>query len=333
MCILGLSSPLLEQNTLMRILGLFPYLRIFMDQQSHSDTPVHKSGFVSIIGKPNVGKSTLMNALIGEKISIISPKVQTTRHRIMGILSKPGYQIVFSDTPGIINPKYKLHGNMMQFVNESLQDADVVLFITSPDQDSKSDLDLIERLKMIKTPLVVIINKVDLLTDTQAVANEIEAWQSLLDCKHIIAVSAQNQFMMQELVGLILPYLPTMPSFYPADQLTDKSERFIASEIIREKIIMRYKEEIPYAVQVEVTSFKDEEKILKIDAEIYVMRDSQRQILIGKGGIAIKNVGIAARRDLEKFFGKKIFLQTYVRVKENWRDSDTLLKQFGYKTE
>jgi GTP-binding protein Era len=304
-----------------------------MDQQAQNETPIHKSGFVSIIGKPNVGKSTLMNALVGEKISIITPKVQTTRHRIMGIVSKPGYQIVFSDTPGIIQPKYKLHGNMMQFVNESLQDADVVLFLTSPDEDAKQDAELIERLKMINSPLIVVINKVDLLADNNAVNAEVQAWQSLVNCFRVIPVSALNHFQIQEIVNSILPHLPAMPSFYPEDQLTDKSERFIASEIIREKIMMRYKEEVPYAVQVEITEFKDEEKLLRIMADIYVMRDSQRQILIGKGGVAIKNVGIAARRDLEKFFGKQVFLQTYVRVKENWRDSDSLLKQFGYKSE
>lgn len=293
----------------------------------------HKAGFVSIIGKPNVGKSTLMNALVGEKISIITPKVQTTRHRIMGILSKPEYQIVFSDTPGIIDPKYKLHGSMMQFVNDSLQDADVVLYLTSPDEEAKNDPALIEKLKYIKTPLIILVNKIDLMADNNSVLNEISEWEKLVPCEKVLPVSALNQFNTKELVQLLLTYLPESPSYYPDDQLTDKSERFIAAETIREKIMMRYKEEIPYAVQVEITEFKDEEKLLRISADIYVMRESQRQILIGKGGVAIKNVGIAARRDLEKFFGKQLFLQTYVRVKENWRDSDHLLKQFGYKNE
>jgi GTP-binding protein Era len=298
-----------------------------------TDNAKHKAGFVSIIGKPNVGKSTLMNALVGEKVSIITPKVQTTRHRIMGILSKPEYQIVFSDTPGIIDPKYKLHGNMMQFVNESLQDADVVLFLTAPDEDAKRDADLLQKLKMIKTPLIILINKIDLLADNKAVTDEVMNWQNLFPDAQIIPVSALNHFNTSSIIEVLLSYLPESPSFYPDDQLTDKSERFIASEIIREKIMMRYKEEIPYAVQVEITEFKDEEKLLRIAAEIYVMRESQRQILIGKNGVAIKNVGIAARRDLEKFFGKQVFLQTYVRVKENWRDNDNMLRQFGYKAD
>jgi GTP-binding protein Era len=293
----------------------------------------HKSGFVSIIGKPNVGKSTLMNALVGEKLSIITPKVQTTRHRIMGILSKPEYQIVFSDTPGIIQPKYKLHGNMMQFVNESLQDADVVLFITSADEDAKTDADLLAKLQLIKTPLIVIVNKIDLLTGDEALKNEVEAWNIILPEALIMPVSALTKFNIKELVEVILKHLPVAPPFYPEDQLTDKSERFIASEIIREKIMMRYKEEIPYAVQVVVTEFKEEPNIIRIAAEIYVMRESQRQIMIGKGGIAIKSVGVASRRDMERFFGKQVFLQTYVRIKENWRDNDSLLKQFGYKSE
>lgn len=297
------------------------------------DSNQHLAGFVSIIGKPNVGKSTLMNALLGEKLSIISPKVQTTRHRILGILSKPGYQLVFSDTPGIIQPKYKLHGNMMEFVNQSLQDADVVLFMTDHTRESETDTDLIGKLKLIQTPLIVLINKVDELKNNDEVVARVEFWKNMLDCVAVLPVSALNNFNIDTLISQILRYIPSGPSYYPEDQLTDRSERFIAAEIIREKIMMRYKEEIPYSVQVEITEFKDEEKLLRIAAEIYVMRDSQRQIMIGKGGIAIKNMGIAARRDLERFFGKQVFLQTYVRVKENWRDNDKLLKQFGYKEE
>lgn len=299
----------------------------------NSDQPIHKAGFVSIIGKPNAGKSTLMNALIGEKISIISPKVQTTRHRIMGILSKPDFQVVFSDTPGIIEPKYKLHGNMMEFVNQSLEDADVVLFITDQGSQSEEDTALIEKLNLIKTPLIVLVNKIDELKSNEEVAAKTEFWKENLKCHAVIPISALNKFNMNTLLGEILNLIPEGPSYYPEDQLTDKSEKFIASEIIREKIMMRYKEEIPYSVQVVITEFKDEEKLLRISADIYVMRDSQRQIMIGKGGVAIKATGIAARRDMERFFGKHIFLQTYVRVKENWRDNDNLLKQFGYKGE
>lgn len=291
----------------------------------------HKSGFVSIIGRPNVGKSTLMNALVGEKISIISPKVQTTRHRIMGILSKPEYQIVFSDTPGIIEPKYKLHGSMMDFVNQSLQDADVVLFITDIAEDRTEDEQIYERLRMIQQPLFVLLNKIDLLEGDEALATKVEYLKQKVNAKEVIPVSALNKFGLDVAMQKVLEFIPEGPSFYPDDQLTDKSERFVASEIIREKIMMRYKEEIPYSVQVDVVEFKEEEKIIRISAEIYVMRDSQKQILIGKGGSAIKNVGIAARRDLERFFDKQVFLQTFVKVKENWRDSDKLLKQFGYK--
>jgi GTPase len=292
----------------------------------------HQSGFVSIIGKPNVGKSTLMNALVGEKLSIISPKVQTTRHRIMGILSKPEFQLVFSDTPGIIEPKYKLHGNMMQFVNDSLKDADVVIYLTDTFTSMEKDAELIERVKVIKTPLIIVVNKVDELSETEQIMQRVHFWQeNVTNAETVIPISALNKFNLDVLLQSILKRVPEAPPFYPEDQLTDKSERFIASEIIREKIMMRYKEEIPYSVQVEVTEFKEEEKLLRISAEIYVMRDSQKIILIGKGGIALKNVGIAARRDMEQFFGKQVFLQTYVRVKENWRDDDRLLKQFGYK--
>jgi GTPase len=292
----------------------------------------HQSGFVSIIGKPNVGKSTLMNALVGEKLSIISPKVQTTRHRIMGILSKPEFQLVFSDTPGIIEPKYKLHGNMMQFVNDSLQDADVVIYLTDTFTSVEKDAELIDRVKLIKTPLIIVINKVDELSETDQIMERVNFWkQHVPNSETIIPISALNKFNLDVLLQSILARIPEAPAFYPEDQLTDKSERFIASEIIREKIMMRYKEEIPYSVQVEVIEFKEEEKIIRISAEIYVMRDSQKIILIGKRGVALKNVGIAARRDMEQFFGKQVFLQTYVRVKDNWRDDDRLLNQFGYK--
>ena len=287
-----------------------------------------RAGFVSIIGKPNVGKSTLMNALLGEKISIITPKAQTTRHRILGIYNQPEYQIVFSDTPGIIEPKYKLQGSMMKFVNESLQDADLVMFVTDFNE-KKEEPELIERLKVIQAPLICIINKID-ESDNDGVMKKIEFWRSQVDFKEVVPISASNKFNIDLLLKSVLTYLPEGAPFYETDQVTDKSERFIASEILREKILLRYKEEIPYSVQVEIESFKDEEKLLRISAIIYVMRDSQKQIMIGKGGIAIKNMGIAARRDLEKFFGKQVFLQTFVKVKEGWRDNNNLLKEWGY---
>ena len=290
-----------------------------------------RAGFVSIIGKPNVGKSTLMNALLGEKISIITPKAQTTRHRILGIYNQPEYQIVFSDTPGIIEPKYKLQGSMMKFVNESLQDADLVMFVTDFNEKNEEP-ELVERLKVINAPLICIINKID-ESDNDGVMKKIDFWRSQVDFKEVVPISASNKFNIDMLLKSVLTYLPEGAPFYETDQVTDKSERFIASEILREKILLRYKEEIPYSVQVEIESFKDEEKLLRISAIIYVMRDSQKQIMIGKGGIAIKNMGIAARRDLEKFFGKQVFLQTFVKVKEGWRDNNNLLKEWGYDTD
>jgi GTP-binding protein Era len=290
-----------------------------------------KSGFVAIIGKPNVGKSTLLNAILGEKLSIATQKAQTTRHRIKGIYNTPECQIVFSDTPGIIEPKYKLQGSMMKFVNESLADCDLVLFMTDFNEYNEEP-ELIEKLKLIQTPVICIINKIDEHSQEEVVA-KIEFWKKLEIFKEIIPASASNQFNMDIILKSLMEYLPVGAPFYDQDQLTDKSERFVASEIIREKILLRYKEEIPYSVQVEIESFKEEEKIIRISAVIYVMRASQKIIMIGKGGIAIKNMGIAARRDLELFFKKQIFLQTFVKVKEDWRDNDRTLKQFGYETE
>lgn len=289
-----------------------------------------KSGFVSIIGKPNVGKSTLLNALLGQKISIITPKAQTTRHRIKGILNHANYQIVFSDTPGIIEPKYKLQGSMMKFVNESLQDCDLVVFVTDF-LDRNRDEQLLERLNMIESPMLCIINKID-EHDANGIMEQVNFWKDKVkNFKEIVPISAANNFNVDLLLSRILEYLPAGPAFYSEDQITDKSERFIVSEMIREKILLYYKEEIPYSVQVEIESFKDEPKLLRIEATIYVMRTSQRQILIGKGGIAIKNLGIASRRAIEQFFGKQVFLKTFVKVKEDWRNNNKALKDWGYE--
>lgn len=290
-----------------------------------------QSGFVSIIGKPNVGKSTLLNALLGEKLSIISQKAQTTRHRIKGILNDPGYQIVFSDTPGIINPKYKLQGNMMKFVNESLQDCELVIFVSDFDPRNE-DEEIFERLRMIKTPMICLLNKIDGVSQDQILA-KVKFWSDMNLFREILPVSALNKFNMDVLLQSILKFLPEGAPYYEQDQLTDKSERFVASEIIREKIMVRYKEEIPYSVQVEIELFKEEKGILHIHAVLYVLRDSQKQILIGKGGSALKSVGIAARRDLELFFKKKVFLKTFVKVKEDWRDNSRTLKEFGYDSD
>jgi GTP-binding protein Era len=288
-----------------------------------------QSGFVSIIGKPNVGKSTLLNALLGEKLSIATPKAQTTRHRIKGILNKPNFQMVFSDTPGIIEPKYKLQGSMMQFVNESLQDADLVLFLTDFNEWNE-EAEMLERLKLVKVPMICLLNKIDEHAQN-VVEDKLNFWRNQGFFKQIIPISALNKFNTELLISSVLEYLPKGEPFYDVEQLTDRSERFVASEIIREKIMVRYKEEIPYSVQVEIELFKEEKDIIHIHALIYVLRDSQKQIMIGRGGNALKQVGIAARRDLEQFFKKKIFLKTFVKVKEDWRDSSKALKDFGYE--
>lgn len=288
-----------------------------------------QSGFVSIIGKPNVGKSTLLNALLGEKLSIATPKAQTTRHRIKGILNKPNFQMVFSDTPGIIEPKYKLQGSMMQFVNESLQDADLVLFLTDFNEWNE-EAEMLERLKLVKVPMICLLNKIDAHAQN-VVEDKLNFWRNQGFFKQIIPISALNKFNTELLISSVLEYLPQGEPFYDVEQLTDRSERFVASEIIREKIMVRYKEEIPYSVQVEIELFKEEKDIIHIHALIYVLRDSQKQIMIGRGGNALKQVGIAARRDLEQFFKKKIFLKTFVKVKEDWRDSSKALKDFGYE--
>jgi GTP-binding protein Era len=288
-----------------------------------------QSGFVSIIGKPNVGKSTLLNALLGEKLSIATPKAQTTRHRIKGILNKPNFQMVFSDTPGIIEPKYKLQGSMMQFVNESLQDADLVLFLTDFSEWNE-EAEMLERLKVVKAPMICLLNKIDEHAQN-VVEDKLNFWRKQGFFKQVIPVSALNKFNTELLVSSVLEYLPQGAPYYDVEQLTDRSERFVASEIIREKIMVRYKEEIPYSVQVEIELFKEEKDIIHIHALIYVLRDSQKQIMIGRGGNALKQVGISARRDLELFFKKKVFLKTFVKVKEDWRDSSKALKDFGYE--
>lgn len=290
-----------------------------------------KSGFISIIGRPNVGKSTLLNALLGEKLTIITPKVQTTRNRIRGILNTPEHQLVFSDTPGIIpSPQYKLHSKMMHQVNESLTDADVILYLTDMDVH-EDDTYILDRLSNLKTPIIGLVNKMD-LGDQESVAARMEALRARVPFRYLLPISALNKFNLQSVLTAILEFIPEGPAFFDQDQLTDKSERFVAAEIIREKIFMRYKEEIPYSVQVEIETFREEPAIIHIGALIYTMRESQKQILIGKGGIALKNTGIAARRDLELFFKKQVHLTTFVKVKKDWRDNDQLLRQFGYES-
>jgi len=287
----------------------------------------HKAGFVSIVGKPNVGKSTLMNKLVGENLSIITNKAQTTRHRIMGILSGDDFQIVYSDTPGLLEPKYELHKKMMSYVQVSLEDADMVLLVV--ELGEKFDEALFERLARIKAPIFLVINKIDLSKGSQ-LEDKITYWKTHLDPKAIIPVSALKGDGIDTLLTTISQNLPEHPAFYPKDELTDKNERFFASEIIREKIFLNYEQEIPYSSEVSVESFKDEESIIRIRAIIYVERDSQKGIIIGKGGASLKKVGTEARKDLESFFDKKVFLETHVKVADNWRKQKQRLKQFGY---
>ncbi len=290
----------------------------------------HKAGFVSLVGKPNVGKSTLMNALVGEKISIITPKAQTTRHRIMGIVNEPDYQIVFSDTPGVIKPVYGLQESMMSSVKGSLVDADIILFVT--DINEKYDeSDVIEKLKNIENPVAVIVNKIDKSAE-EYVKAKIEYWQETLNPKAVFAVSALHDHNVQAVMQFILDQLPEHPAYYEKDTLTDRSERFFVSEILREKIFKLYEKEIPYSTEVIIKAFKEEEKITRISAEIIVERDSQKNILIGKGGEMMKKVGTYARKDIEEFLQKKVFLEIFVKVIADWRKKKNYLKNFGYES-
>jgi GTP-binding protein Era len=287
----------------------------------------HKSGFVSIVGKPNVGKSSLMNKLVGENLSIITAKAQTTRHRIMGILNGDDFQIVYSDTPGILEPKYELQEAMMGYVKVSLDDADLILLIV--ELEEKYDEKLFEIFKTVTTPILLVINKIDLAKGSQ-VKDKIDYWKNLIKAEEIIPVSAKQGTNLELLFSAIKKYLPEHPGYYPKDDLTDRTERFFASEIIREKIFLNYEQEIPYSTEVGIESFKEEESIIRIRATIYVERDSQKGILIGKGGSSLKKVGTEARMDMERFFGKKIFLETHVKVADNWRKQKLKLKHFGY---
>uniref|UniRef100_UPI004047ABD1 GTPase Era n=2 Tax=Roseivirga sp. TaxID=1964215 RepID=UPI004047ABD1 len=288
----------------------------------------HKAGFVSIIGKPNVGKSTLMNAMVGERLSIITSKAQTTRHRIMGILSGDDFQVIYSDTPGIIKPEYELHETMMRFVTSSFEDSDLILFVT--DLYEKYDGEkVIDFLKEVDVPVVLVMNKIDLAKGSQA-EDKVAYWKEIMDFQDTIMVSALEKQGIEELFGKIVKHLPEHPAYFPKDTLTDKPERFFVDEMIREKIFRNYKKEIPYSCEVVTTSFKEDEEIIRISADIYVERDSQKGIVIGHKGESLKKVGTEARLDLEVFFGKKIFLETHVKVEKDWRKNEAKLKRFGY---
>jgi GTP-binding protein Era len=289
----------------------------------------HKSGFVNIIGKPNVGKSTLMNKLVGENISIITSKAQTTRHRILGILNGESFQIVYSDTPGILNPKYELHKSMMRSVKLSVEDADVLLLMV--DIFEEVDRELLDPvLKKAEGNIILLINKTDLASTSGEVEEKISTWQSYRDFNSVIPISALKNINLEKVFTEIVNHLPAHPPYYPKDQLTDKPERFFAAEIIRGKIFEFYQQEIPYATEVIITEFREDEHIIRMRAEIYVERNSQKGILIGKGGSSLKKIGIEARTDLEAFFNKQIFLEQYVKVEKDWRRNKNKLNRFGY---
>ncbi|MEC8458891.1 MAG: GTPase Era [Bacteroidota bacterium] len=290
----------------------------------------HKSGFVNIIGNPNVGKSTLMNALVGERLSIITPKAQTTRHRIFGILNEPEYQIVFSDTPGVIQPAYKMQEQMMKFVSDTFEDADVFLYLVEPGDRVLKDQGFFNKLLNSEFPVLLIINKID-VTDQSSLENEVAYWNDALPNAEIIPISALQEANTDYLLDRLINLIPLGPPYFDKDALTDKTERFFVSEIVREQILISYKKEVPYSVEVDVEEFKEAEDIIRIRAVIYVARESQKGIIIGHKGKMIKGVGVGARKQLEKFFVKKVHLETFVKVKKNWRDSDLQLKRFGYK--
>jgi GTP-binding protein Era len=289
----------------------------------------HKAGFVSLVGKPNVGKSTLMNALVGEKLSIVTPKAQTTRHRILGVVSEDDYQIVFSDTPGIIKPVYGMQESMMSFVNGSLVDADIILFVTDINEKYDEN-DVLEKLAKTSSPIAVIVNKIDKSTE-DLVMEKIRYWEERLKPSAIFAVSALRNHNVIAVMQFIMDNLPEHPAYYDKDTLTDRNERFFVSEIIREKVFKLYEKEIPYSTEVIITAFKDEPKLIRISSEIIVERDSQKNIIIGKGGEMLKKVGTYARKDIEEFLQKKVFLEMYVKVISDWRNRKNYLKSFGYE--
>ena len=290
----------------------------------------HKAGFVNIIGNPNVGKSTLMNALVGEKLSIVTPKAQTTRHRILGIVNEEDYQIVFSDTPGILNPAYELQESMMDFVKSAFDDADVIIYMVEVGETQIKNEQFLKRIKHSKVPVILLLNKID-LSNPQEVEERIQFWRGLVPNSFVYVISALEKFNVESVFYKIIELLPESPPFYPKDQLTDKPERFFVNEKIREKILTHYKKEIPYSVEVETESFVEEENIVRIRSVIMVERDTQKGIIIGHKGKAIKRVGAEARKDLEIFFDKKVYLELFVKVNKNWRSNKNQLKRFGYK--
>ncbi|MGD0710724.1 MAG: GTPase Era [Bacteroidales bacterium] len=288
----------------------------------------HKAGFVNIIGNPNVGKSTLMNSLLGEKLSIITPKAQTTRHRILGILNEDDYQIVFSDTPGILEPHYKLHESMMKFVESAFEDADLFILVTEAGEEFNNTV-FLERIAKLNIPVLVLVNKID-ISSQEAVEKLLSEWSKCIPNAEIMPVSALLKFNLEKVSDWIIANLPENPPFFSKEDITDKPEKFFIAEIIREKIFLNYSQEIPYCTEVEIDTFIEEETITKIRAIIYVARDSQKGIIIGNKGESLKKVGTQARKDIELFLGKKVFLETFVKVSKDWRNNENQLKKFGY---
>ena len=292
---------------------------------------MHKSGFVNIIGNPNVGKSTLMNALVGERLSIITSKAQTTRHRIMGIVNGEDFQIVYTDTPGIVNPHYKLHEHMMGFVHSALEDADLFLLVTEIGETFKNQ-EVLSKIIRSEAPVILVINKID-LSDQQTIRDKMAYWHNQIPRAVIVPASATERFNIDTIFDHIIDLLPENPPYFPKDELTDRSMRFFVSEIIREKLLLYYQKEIPYSCEVAVESYEEKEGVDNIGAVIYVERESQKAILIGHKGMSIKKVGIESRKDIEEFTGKKCFLNIYVKVMKDWRNNDRALRQFGYQTD
>ena len=291
---------------------------------------MHKSGFINIIGNPNVGKSTLMNNLVGEKLSIITSKAQTTRHRILGIVNGDNFQLIFSDTPGIIKPSYELQDSMMDFVKSALEDADVILYMVEIGEKSIKDPDVQNKIQSAKVPTIILLNKID-LSNQEDIENEINIWSNKYPNVDIYPISALNNFNTEKVINRIIELIPKSPAYFPKDQLTDKPERFFVNEKLREKILLYYNKEIPYSVEVVTEEFKEEESIIKIRSQILVERESQKGIIIGHKGVALKKIGTKSRIDLEKFFGKKVFIELHVKVSKNWRSNSNQLKKFGYK--
>ena len=291
---------------------------------------MHKAGFVNIIGNPNVGKSTLMNSLVGEKLSIITSKAQTTRHRILGIVNGEDFQLVLSDTPGVIKPSYELQSSMMDFVKTAIDDADILIYMIEIVESSLKDENLFNKIKSSSIPVVVLINKID-LSNQEELENQVSEWSTKLPNAEIFPISALKEFQVDNLLQRLIELLPECPPYFPKDQLTDKPERFFVNEIIREKILINYNKEIPYSVEILTEEFKEDEKIIRIRSVIMVERNSQKGIIIGHKGSALKKIGIESRKDLETFFGKQIHIELFVKVNKNWRSNHNQLKRFGYK--